>query len=500
MEETIEKRKESVIKWLKNPLNLSLTLILIIGFALRLYYFLLTKNQPLWWDELSYGSMAKNFVSGQWSGTPLITGEMAIRPLILSYLWAFLLLLNFGEVANRFILIFIPSVLSIFSIYLVGKEIHNKRTGVIAAAIFAVSWFNLFYSSRFLVHMLEINFLAFSLYFFVKSTKTKINLKQFSISLIFLSLATLTRFQDGLVFLIYFLILILGKKLYLNKIKFWYASMIGLMPLFLFFIINYFTQGNIFPALFGDYNPTGDMVKELPFAFFLLKLIPTFLGKTFLIFFFIGLLYLLFEIVLGYNLLAKNSRVRNSIILILLIIVFFSFFIFYLKGGEDRWLYEVFLAMTLITGFSIDLIASYLEKYNKILGVLMIIIILLIGGYGQISMADPLIKQKSQSFLQIRQGFEWIKQNTPEGSVIVGSGIEPYAVYYAERNYNQLFNNESDIKELENAEYIVYQSFTPQSEYLRDYIIENQNELVVMNAFFFDSQKTRLAVIIYNQN
>ena len=61
-EEIIEKRKEKIINWLKKPSNLILVLVLIFAFALRLYYFILVKNQPLWWDEACYGILAKNFI------------------------------------------------------------------------------------------------------------------------------------------------------------------------------------------------------------------------------------------------------------------------------------------------------------------------------------------------------------------------------------------------------------------------------------------------------
>ena len=59
----------------------------------------------------------------------------------------------------------------------------NKKIGLIAATIFSVLWLNLFYSSRFLVHMLEIAFLTSSIYFFVKSLKGEFNFKYFDISI-----------------------------------------------------------------------------------------------------------------------------------------------------------------------------------------------------------------------------------------------------------------------------------------------------------------------------
>ena len=38
-EEIIEKRKEKIISWIKQPLNFSLALVLLLGIAIRIYYF-----------------------------------------------------------------------------------------------------------------------------------------------------------------------------------------------------------------------------------------------------------------------------------------------------------------------------------------------------------------------------------------------------------------------------------------------------------------------------
>jgi len=47
----LEKRIGEVVRWIKNPYNFAFVAILAFTIILRLYYFSLTKNQPLWWDE-----------------------------------------------------------------------------------------------------------------------------------------------------------------------------------------------------------------------------------------------------------------------------------------------------------------------------------------------------------------------------------------------------------------------------------------------------------------
>jgi len=56
----IEERKSKVLDWFKDKNNRILIGILIFAFAIRLYYFIMTKSQPLWWDELCYGCFSES--------------------------------------------------------------------------------------------------------------------------------------------------------------------------------------------------------------------------------------------------------------------------------------------------------------------------------------------------------------------------------------------------------------------------------------------------------
>ena len=145
-----EKKIKDFFNWIKQPLNFSLMGVLVFAFIIRLYYFIQVGNQPLWWDELCYGSLAKNMISGAWDGTSLIIGETLIRPPFFPFIWSLLMSINFPEMASRLMLEFLPSVLSVFFVYLVGKEIFGKRVGIIASFIFSVFWIHLFYTIRFL--------------------------------------------------------------------------------------------------------------------------------------------------------------------------------------------------------------------------------------------------------------------------------------------------------------------------------------------------------------
>jgi len=145
------------------------------------------------------------------------------------------------------------------------------------------------------------------------------------------------------------------------------------------------------------------------------------------------------------------------------------------------------------------------KKYNKYLPLLIIIFVLVFGAYGQIKFADNLIKSRSTSFLQMRQGFEWIKDNTPEDSIILGQGIEPYSIYYAERRYEQfpygnLPSDNEGIFELVNkidADYLVAHAFTTQPSYLDSYLQGNTQRWTPINVFYIDQQKQQPIFVIY---
>jgi len=497
-ENIIQKRKEKIINWFKDPLNLTLTGILLFAFSIRLYYFILVGNQPLWWDEACYGSLARNLISGIWNGTNLIVGETLIRPPLFPFLWSLLMRLNLSETISRFFLEFIPSVLSVFFVYLVGKEIFNKKTGLIAAFIFSVLWIHIFYTIRLLTNIPAMAFLFLSVYYFIISTKKKLNLKFLTISLFLLSISTLMRYPNGIIFFVYFIILLIGKQVLIKEKFFWISGIIGILPMFLFFLINLIKYGNIFPAFFGGgYINTGESIIT-PFAYNLLNFIPAFLQNIFFIFFILGLIIILFHLLISYNFVHKKSELRNSLLIILFLVSIYSFFIFYMRGAEDRWLFATTLPICIIAARGINFSSNFIKRYSKHLALLFILIILAFGAYGQIKFADSLIENRKESFLQIRQAFEWIEQNTLEDAVITGAGFEPYGIYYSNR-FALTVSNGSEKDKIGEADYLILHAFTPQPEYLNEYLAENTDKWQPINAWFFDAEQKQPAVIIYKR-
>jgi 4-amino-4-deoxy-L-arabinose transferase-like glycosyltransferase len=489
-------RVEKIKNWLKNPTNLILVAILAFAVIIRFYYFWQTKTQPFWWDEAAYGSLAKNYITHMWDGTDIILGETKIRPPLFPILWSMLMRINIGEVTTRFLLEFLPSVLSVFFVWLTLKEFYNKRTSLIATAMFSVLWIHLFYTSRLLTNVPALPLMFISIYFFSKSLKKDFNQKYFAISLILLSLATLMRYPVGLTFFAFLAFLIITKEFKLIKnTKFWISGIIGVSPLLLFFLFNYITKGNIFPAILG-----GDAaeVTQKAFAFNILSdFIPAYLTTSFLVFFLLGLALTIFELSIGFDLIKKNPRLKGHLILLLIFIAIFGYFIFYIRAAEDRWLFPAALSMLGISAVGLNYAYELIKKHNKQIAIIGVIGVLAIGGYAQIKLADSLIEDRKGSFLQMKQGMEWIRDNTPPESIIQGQGLQVYAVYYAERNY-EILPPDAALMENTIANYLIVHSFAGQPPWINDYLNANQDKWQPEQAYFFDPPaNTQPAFIVY---
>src|SRR3989344_2657828 len=490
-----DERNEKVKNWLKQPLNLALLGVFAFAFFIRMFYFNLTKLQPLWWDEAAYGMLAKNFISHAWDASDIVIGELTIRPPFFPLIWSYLLRIGLDEIGVRFILEFVPSVLAVLFVYLIGKELYDQKIGIISAAIFAPLWIHLFYSSRLLTDVPALVFILAGMFFFLKSTKNKFVPKLFVVSLILTSIGTLFRYPHGLIFFVYAaFILLTGKIVLLKDKKFWITGIAGLVPMWIFFLVNYVKTGNIFPALLG--GGYAEAVSQ-SFAFNILSFIPLYLKAIFFIFFLVGLAVSLFEIFLGYDQLKTHERIKSHLFNILSIVIIYSYFIFKIRGAEDRWLMILGFSFVSLSALGIDYAYGFVKKYNKNIAVIGLIVVVLFGMYSQVIFGKDVIDQRRESFSQMREGFEWIEANTPPDAVILGQGIEVYSLYYSGRMYEKLkpIGNTSEFEPVK-AQYLVLHAFVPQDQ-LQGYLKNNYDKWEAINAFFFDKEQKQAALIIY---
>ena len=166
-EKIIKKRIDKIINWFKDPYNLALFSIITIAIIIRLYFFVLTKNQPVWWDESEYLNMAKSWAFGN-----EYKYYDPVRPILFSVVSAIFFMISNTEFLPR-VFMLILSVFSIWGIYLLAKELYNKKVALISAFFASFFYLNLFFTFRLQVDMPSLTFLLFSAFFFYKYFKTK---------------------------------------------------------------------------------------------------------------------------------------------------------------------------------------------------------------------------------------------------------------------------------------------------------------------------------------
>ncbi len=475
-----------------------LYVIVIFGAILRFYFFNIAKNQAHWWDSLAYGSLAKNMIYHIWDNTPFIIHETVIRPPLLPLIWSFLLRLGASDYFTLVLTQIIPSTLSIFLVYLIGKEMYGRKVGIIASIIASFSWIHLFYSVRVMTDIPSMALILASIYFFIKSYDN-LNLKHWSASVLFLALAVLFRYSHGVIALAYiiFLVFVHKKKLVSNK-RFWQGGIIGSIPIILFIIINLFTHGSILPASEEYISSAGEKAE---FAWYTLGFLNHILRSPLVWLFYLGLIAIIYKTSISYGFISKEKETKMHIFNLIMIIVVFSFFIFGIRAAEDRYLLGLSGIMFIVPALFINYIYSLLSKNKKELAAIMVIILLLWSAYANIIFAKTMIADKKESYKQMKDAFIWVKYNTPKDAVITGEWAEPYVIFYSERPVQVLPQDHNYTGFNLEADYVVLTALHEVSGEFVNYIdnLVNKNSLVAVKAFFFDAQQTQPAVIIYKR-
>lgn len=198
-------------------------LILLLSIILRL----INVNQSLWLDEAAQVTMS------QLSIQEIIFGRIGDFHPPLSYIiyhyW-----LNFGRSE---IILRLPTILagagSVFAIYLLGKSLFSKKTGLLAAFLLCVNPFHIYYSQEVRMYSFACLFSLISTYFFMMNTKQMTSNKKISIGYVISSLLLLfTHYMGGFIILSQLMIALVFRQTrnYLNLFLVFIFS-IPLLPL-----------------------------------------------------------------------------------------------------------------------------------------------------------------------------------------------------------------------------------------------------------------------------
>jgi len=475
-----------------------LYVIVIFGIIIRFYFLNIAKSQAHWWDSLAYGSLAKNMIYHLWDNNPFLMHEAVIRPPLLPIIWSFLLRLGASDYTVILLTNLIPSIISIFLVYLIGKEMYGRKVGIIASIIASFSWIHIFYATRIMTDIPSMTLILASLYFFLKSYES-LQVKLWTISVGLLSLAVLFRYSHAVIAFAYivFLVLVHKKKLIGNK-KFWQGGLTGSIPIVLFIIINIFTYGSILPAGEEYISSAG---QKAEFAWYTLGFLSHILRSPLVWLFYIGIIAILYKTSISYGFILKEKETKMHIFNIIMLFTVLSFFIFGIKASEDRYLLGLSGILFVIPALSLSYIYNLLSKNKMELAAIVIILFLLWSAYSNIIFAQTMITDKKETYKQMKDAFTWIKYNTPEKAVVTGEWADPYSIYYAEREIQVLSENFNYTGFNLQADYVVLTGLHQVSpnfvEYVNDLV--SKNLLVPVKAFFFDAEQTKPAVIIYRR-
>ena len=467
-------RTEKIKTWFKDPYNLAFLGILVFAFVIRLYYFILTQNQPLWWDEADYMAYAKNLagLSTHW----IVTGEHSS---LLPFFAAFFFKLGFSTAGVRFFVCFIPSILTILLTYLIGIKLYNKKIALLSTFLIATFWELLFNGMRFHVEGPALLFGFLSIYIFFKGYEKKekifgINPKwAIPLTILFVVLTYASRrayFVFGFFFLFYMLLTKNFKDIIKDKYN-WIGLFIGIA---LFLMIENFVFAMPITQATKTYFHTSNPFTLWPFYVFYSyfeNIFNPLLSPLFYLFCF-GFLILLINLFLhlGYFKKIEFNESKSDFFVFLMLVITLFYFLFIQKDGvfgEPRWYYAVLLGSIFCICKGTFFITDYIKRYSKVISISVLVLLIGYGGYYELKHADMIINDKVESFSGIKEAGLLIGQISNINDIII-SVPRPQPAYYAERkvfNPDELANKStatstiqdilSKLNENSNIKYII---------------------------------------------
>lgn len=495
-------RKKRIGAWLSKKENILLVALLLFALAIRIHYFMLTMDQPLWWDEAEYMLKAKNIALG----TPDTGWAGAIRPILFSFIAAGSFLLGLGETPLRFALVLL-SCAEIGLLFFMGKELFNVRVGAIAAFLMSIFYLDLFYTTRLLVDVPQITFIMLAAFLFVRYSFTKGSKQYAWFILPIIFIGTQMRFTVGLFALILFVFLLATQGLALFKKKEWYVSLIIAFITFVpYLIYAWITFGNplysIGQGLSSANSERGVGVTAFDIFMQYIHYFPSYTPLLFFILFIIGAAAVLFNVGIGLDRLRSHGPTQKYFFLLVWIVIPLMYFGFFVNHFEDRYLFMAFPPIFIVTALVLDWCYERGKKYSKIITIILILALLAYGGWKSLDRADDLIKSRITSYEGLRQAGLWVRENASPGEAVISAGM-PQLTYYSEHPVYSYPLNESEMSSFrreKNATYMILSMWERSPEWTYEWPQENADKVALEQAFFLDEARTNPSAVIYRFN
>ncbi|MEK6842380.1 MAG: glycosyltransferase family 39 protein, partial [Nanoarchaeota archaeon] len=448
MEETnsvINERKNKLNKlffgWVNDNYDKYFIFILLTAFILRIFIFIKTLNQPVWWDGADYLSAAKRLGLNLEIRDIWYYRRGFLFPLISAPFFMF----GLGEVGVRFLEILFSTGFVFISYFLVMR-LTNKKVALLTSICLSFSWLLLFFSGRILTDIPAAFFILLSFLFFWDGYFLKKGNKYIYFSAVMFVLAVLTRMQSLMIAPAFLFIAFMKEKyrMFANK-KLWIAVLFFatlMIPQFYLYSVHY---GNPFTDIATHYLGIGEEAEatgnERIFSFAIFNYIldlPYILGDWIFYLFLIGIFFFFFDLILGFDKVFKNEELQKKFF-----VLFFLACIFLIMGYvgsvsyvEQRYVTAALPFLFLITVYPLVKLGEVLEKkqnLNKKLSNFIILCILLLLLIPNFNLANSMIEEKKTSYLEVKQAGLWIKENSNPSDIVI-SGSLPQITYYSERS------------------------------------------------------------------
>lgn len=494
-----EKNESRLVNWLKNPYNLALVGIILAAFAIRLYFFFLTKSQPLWWDEAEYGLRAKAFAFS----TP-ITGWAPERELIVPFIFSLFLKIGFGEIMLKFLQVLV-SVATVFFTYFLLSKITSKRTGFVASFAMAFFWLHIFFTQRLLVYPWAPLLYLLIVYFFYEGY-VKSNNKNTIIFAVISAIGLMTYFSIGfLLFGIFIYILLTEGISFAKNPKVWKVFIIFILALLPFMIYNQITFGFPIPRFaVGFTAATQESGAGLSGMLSYIDMFPSRVGWIFTILSFAGAGYFLFIFLLGFGI--KDHVQKNSkwlLIFICFLVPLFLYTLYGVMGGSgtfyDAFILPVFPFFFAFAGFSFDKAEQMLLKQSKGIFTLLIILLLAIHAYSGMINSNATITAKITSYDSVKYAGQWIRENSQPEDIVISRSI-PQNTYYSERTTIGYPKTEEELDQLiseKKPKFVIDSVWESTADWIHAYPAKHNDTFNVVQVYFLDAAKTQPSLVIY---
>ncbi len=448
MEESLKKRKDWIknkfFGWVKDNYDKFFLIVLLAAFAVRIWVFIITKDQAMWFDAAEYMSTAK-----YWGGIEGLNDIWYYRrgffwPLFCSLFFRF----GLGETAIRFATVLFSTGIVAISYFLI-KDMFNKKYALYSCIGLTFSWVFLFFTGRPMTSIPATFFLLLSLLLFWKGYELKQGNKFIYLSALFFAVSVLTRMQN-LMFIPVFLIFIFTKEKFkfLKNKSLWTALLIFILVLSPLFVIYTQHFGNPIEDIMSYYvgigadvsaNSASNTLANIPTYFLDL---PYNLTIPIFALFLIGVLYFFIDLFLGFDKIFKNKNIQKKFFIFLWIILPLILIGYMDSYPQQRYTmpqHPFFFLIAVIPLFKIGALVKKYFKFNKKIIAFFILIVFIAALIPNVVWANQLIENKKMSYYELKPAGEWIKENSEIGDMVITNSF-PQISYYSEREVTT-FNN-----------------------------------------------------------